>query len=118
MIIHGIAPDELILGTMIPLIKDNRGKKQCSDNYRALTIGTGLSKLLEIVIRKQQAERLKTSDLQFGFKEKSSTTMCTFMALETIQYYNGNDSNVHALLLDASKIFDSQLHQTIQKITR
>ena len=26
MIIHGIAPDELILGTMIPLIKDNRGK--------------------------------------------------------------------------------------------
>ena len=106
MVIHGIAPDELILGTMIPLIKDNRGKKQCSDNYRALTIGTGLSKLLEIVIRKQQAERLKTSDLQFGFKEKSSTTMCTFMALETIQYYTGNDSNVHVLLLDASKAFD------------
>ena len=106
MIIHGIAPDELILGTMIPLIKDNRGKKQCSDNYRALTIGTGLSKLLEIVIRKQQAEKFKTSDLQFGFKEKSSTTMCTFMTVETIEYYTGNGSNVHALLLDASKAFD------------
>ena len=106
MIIHGIAPDELILGTMIPLIKDNRGKKQCSDNYRALTIGTGLSKLLEIVIRKQQAEKFKTSDLQFGFKEKSSTTMCTFMTVETIEYYTGNGSNVHALLLEASKAFD------------
>ena len=44
MLVHGIAPDELILGTMIPLIKDSRASKQCSDNYRALTIGTSLSK--------------------------------------------------------------------------
>ena len=50
MLSHGIAPDELLLGTMIPLIKDGRLSKQCSDNYRALTIGTGLSKLLETVI--------------------------------------------------------------------
>ena len=25
MLVHGIAPDELLLGTMIPLIKDTRG---------------------------------------------------------------------------------------------
>ena len=106
MLSHGIAPDELLLGTMIPLIKDNRGKKQCSDNYRALTIGTGLSKLLDIVIRNQQTDKLKTSDLQFGFKEKSSTSMCTFMVLETIEYYKSKGSNVHVLLLDASKAFD------------
>ena len=47
---------------MIPLIKDSRGKKHCSDNYRALTIGTGLSKLLDIVIREKQTAVLKTSD--------------------------------------------------------
>lgn len=106
MLSHGIAPDELLLGTMIPLIKDSRGNKQCSDNYRSLTIGTGLSKLLEIVIRNQQGPSLKSSDLQFGFKENSSTTMCTFMVLETIEYYKKNGSNVHVLLLDASKAFD------------
>ena len=106
MLSHGMAPDELLLGTMIPLIKDSRGKKQCSDNYRALTIGTGLSKLLDIVIKNQQTDKLKTSDLQFGFKEKSSTTMCTFMVLETIGYYKSKGSNVHVLLLDASKAFD------------
>ena len=33
MIIHGIAPDDLLLGTMIPLIKDRRGNSQNSDNY-------------------------------------------------------------------------------------
>ena len=42
MLSHGMAPDELLIGTMIPLIKDGRISKQCSDNYRALTIGTGL----------------------------------------------------------------------------
>ena len=106
MLSHGIAPDELLLGTMIPLIKDGRKSKQCSDNYRSLTIGTGLSKLLETIILNQQTDALKTSDLQFGFKQKSSTTMCTFMVLETIEYYKSNGSNVHVMLLDASKAFD------------
>ena len=106
MLSHGMAPDELLLGTMIPLIKDGRMSKQCSDNYRALTIGTGLSKLLETVIMNKQTDALKTSDLQFGFKEKSSTTMCTFMVLETIEYYKSKGSNVHVMLLDASKAFD------------
>ena len=67
MLVHGIAPGELILGTMISLIKDSRASKQFSDNYRALTIGTGLSKLLDIVILNRQTDVLQTSELQFGF---------------------------------------------------
>ena len=59
MLIHGIAPDELLQGTMIPLIKDTRGKKQCSDNYRALTIGKGMAKILDIIILNQQKEKLR-----------------------------------------------------------
>ena len=55
------------------------GNSQNSDNYRALTIGTGLSKLLEIVILNRQTNALKTSELQYWFKTESSTTMCTFM---------------------------------------
>ena len=54
MFIHGVAPNDLLLGTMIPLIKNSRGNKQSSDNYRSLTIGTGLAKLLDIVILNQQ----------------------------------------------------------------
>ena len=106
MLSHGIAPDDLLLGTMIPLIKDSRGNKECSNNYRSLTLGTGLSKVLDITIRNQQSASLNSSELQFGFKEDSSTTMCTFMVLETIEYYKKNGSNVHVLLLDASKAFD------------
>ena len=32
--------------------------------------------------------------------------MCTFAVVETIEYYKSNGSNVHVLLLDASKAFD------------
>ena len=49
---------------------------------------------------------LNSSDMQFGFKPKSSTTQCTFSVLETIQYYISNRSNVYAILLDESKAFD------------
>ena len=106
MLVHGIAPDKLILGTMIPLIKDSRASKQNSDNYRALTLGTVLSKILDIVILNRQKDVLETSDLQFGFKENLSTSMCSFMVLETIAYYKSKGSNVDVLLLDASKAFD------------
>ena len=106
MLIHGIAPDDLLLSTIIPLIKNSRAAKQCSDNYRALTIGTGMSKLLDKVILDEQKDALETSNLQFGYKEKLSTTMCSFMVLETIEYYKSKGSNVHMLLLDASKAFD------------
>merc|ERR1711951_125526 len=106
MLVHGIAPDDILLDTMIPLIKNSKVAKQCSDNYRALTIGTGMSKLLDIIILNRQKDVLNTSDLQFGFKSKSSTTMCSFMVLETIEYYKSKGSKVHVLLLDASKAFD------------
>ena len=45
---------------------------------------------------------MKSSDLQFGFKAKSSTTA----VLKTIEYYKAKKSDAHILLLDASKAFD------------
>ena len=40
MLIHGITPDEMMVGIMSPLIKDSRKPEQNSENYRSLTIGT------------------------------------------------------------------------------
>ena len=37
---------------MIPLIKNGRMSKKCSNNYRSLTIGTRLSKLIKAKIIK------------------------------------------------------------------
>ena len=44
--------------------------------------------------------------IQFGFKENSSTIICTQLLIETIEYYNSNNTDCFMLLLDASKAFD------------
>ena len=106
MLTHGIAPDEMILGTMSPLIKDARKSQQCSDNYRSLTIGSTMSKIFDMILLKKHNAKLSTSNNQFGFKQNMSTNMCTFALNETVTYYVKNGSPVYALFLDASKAFD------------
>ena len=41
---HGVAPETLLEGTMLPLVKDKRGRLQDSSNYRAITIGSSVLK--------------------------------------------------------------------------
>ena len=79
MIVHGVSPDELMIGIMSPLIKDARKSQQESENYRSVTIGTCISKIFESVIRNKHKLLLNTNDNQFGFKENISTNMCTML---------------------------------------
>ena len=44
--------------------------------------------------------------MQFAYKAKHSTTLCTMVYLETLHHYVNNGSNVYSCLLDASKAFD------------
>ena len=62
---------------------------------------------------KEQYANLITEDLQFGFKENSSTIICTQLLIETIEYYNSNNTDCVMLLLDASKAFDRIEYSTL-----
>ena len=106
MLSHGFAPQEMLTGTMIPLQKNKRESRNISENYRAITLGTVIGKLYDIVILQMQASIFKTSSLQFGFKENGSTTLCTFSVNEIISYYVSQKSTVYSVMLDASKAFD------------
>jgi hypothetical protein len=96
---------------MIPLLKDGRKSKHDSNNYRAITLGSIISKLYDLIILNEQNHVFDTSQLQFGFKHESSTTQCTFVVPETIAHYVENDSSVYTLMLDASKAFDRVNYQ-------
>ena len=41
-----------------------------------------------------------TSDYQHGFKKSHSTSHCTFVVNEVIQYYHNNDTNVYSPVAD------------------
>ena len=106
MLVHGFSPDSMILGTMVPIPKCKYKELDKSDNYRSIALSSIIGKTLDWVILLKEKNSLNSSDLQFGFKEGSSTTQCTYVLLETVNYFNYHGSNVYALLLDATKAFD------------
>ena len=103
---HGVIPDAMLLGTVIPIPKNKRKSLNDSNNYRGITLSSILGKILDNILLFSNVEIFSSSNLQFGFKEKHSTAHCTFVAQEIINYYTKNKSSVYCVLLDASQAFD------------
>ena len=57
-----------------------------------------------------------TSEIQFGFKEHSSNIMCSTLLVETVEYYESNNSTVYVLLIDASKAFVRRCHSKLFEV--
>ncbi len=106
MLIHGISPESMLLGTMVP-IPQNKKQTLCnSDNYRAIALSSIIGKILDWIILIKEEQSLSSSSLQIGFKGGTSTTQSIFILNETVSYYNFNHNNLYAVFLDASKAFD------------
>ena len=50
MLTHGVIPDEMLLGTITPIVKNRRKSVSESSNYRAITLSSILGKLFNIII--------------------------------------------------------------------
>ena len=62
--------------------------------------------LMMMIVLMRYIDKLESSRLQFGFKAKHSTAMCTMIVKEVISYYVNNGSQVACTFLDATKAFD------------
>ena len=78
---------------LVPILKNKRGNKTGSNNYRAIAISSLLGKLFDLIVLSEQGSSLETDNLQFGFKKHSSTVTCTAILMETIEYYHENGSD-------------------------
>ena len=67
-------------------------------------------KLLDWVIILLEGESLGLDELQFAYQAGCSTTMCTWAAIETVDYFLKNGSEVFTCATDMSKAFDLTLH--------
>jgi hypothetical protein len=95
---HGFVPDEMLKSTLIPIPKDKRKSLNNADNYRSIALGSVICKVYDNIILENEKKCLKSTESQFGFKEGYSTTQCTFVVEETINYYKQHDSNVYTVL--------------------
>jgi hypothetical protein len=106
MIIHGVSPSDMMVGTMIPIPKGKRVNASNSDNFRGICLQSVMCKIIDIFVLCRESKTLNTSNLQFGFKKKLSTAMATAVVCETVDYYLNKGGIVYGLSLDASKAFD------------
>ena len=82
------------------------GATDDSNNYRGIALSNILLKVLDWVVLILFDKELKNDENQFGFQEESSANMCTWTAIETINYFVNRGSPVYACLLDYRKAFD------------
>ena len=117
-LIHGHFTNNFLLSSLVPIIKDNRKSKQDSSNYRLIAVTAILLKLIDMVILELFDEKLKVSNLQFGYQPGSSTMLCSWTLRESINYYVNRGSSVYVCLLDLTKAFDNvQLSKLFSKLS-
>ena len=105
----------LLLATLVPLIKDKLGSLSESKNYRSIALSSLILKLLDWIILLLFGSSLGVDDLQFAYQPGSSTSMCTWAAVETINYFLRNGTDVYACLMDMTKAFDLVRHSLLFK---
>ena len=111
--IHCHISDFLLISTLLPIIKDKLGDTSVSSNYRSIAISSLIMKIFDWVIIILFGNYLKLHDLQFSYQTNVSTSMCTWMLVETTEYFLRNKSEVFACTMDMSKAFDRVKHSTL-----
>ncbi len=109
-IVHAHVSKFLLISTMVPIIKDKMGDITSSNNYRSIAISSLIMKIFDLVILSTFGEYLQLDDLQFSYQAEVSTSMCTWLAVESISYFLRNGSEVFTCLMDMSKAFDTVQH--------
>ena len=106
LVVHGYVTDDLSFSTVLPIPKGKHLNYSDSTNYRGIALSSILGKLFDLYVLSRYESFLTTSNLQFGFKRGHSTSMCTMILKEAIDYYRTNGNDVYCTMLDATKAFD------------
>ena len=105
-LVHGFTPKNILTSSLQPIIKDKLGSKCDSSNYRAIGGSSLILKLFDIILLNIFGDSLCLAEEQYGFQRKSSTTLCSWTAKETINYFLNRDTPVFACFIDMTKAFD------------
>ena len=110
---HGYISSILAISTIIPLIKDKLGNDSDSNNYRSIALSSVILKLFDWVLLLTYQKNFQLDKLQFSYQQNCSTTMCTWMVIETMDYFLRNGSDIYVCVMDMTKAFDNVRHSTL-----
>jgi hypothetical protein len=103
IVIHGMVPDTFQRSAIVSIPKGRHTNLSDSSNFRGIALSSIIGKIFDNIILQRYNHKLSSCELQFGFKSKSSTNMCTMVLKETITYYVQHQSPVFCTFLDATK---------------
>ena len=112
-LIHAHVSFILLLSTLVPIVKDKLGNLCSSKNYRSIAISSLFLKIVDWVIILLYGDHLNLHDLQFAYQPNCSTNMCTWLVVETIDYFLRNGGEVFACAMDMTKAFDLVVHSRL-----
>ena len=94
-------------------MKNKLGSLTSSKNYRSISISSLILKIIDWLIILLFGVSLELDDLQFSYQPNCSTTMCTWLLVETISYFLKNGSEVFSCMCDMTKAFDLVKHSVL-----
>ena len=117
MLVHGYIPRIFLLCSLVPLVKNRNASKAKSDNYRLIAISSIMLKILDHAVLSICDSDLQPSHHQLGFQKGLSTTLCTWLVQETVNYFRNRGSPVYLCCMDLTKAFDNvKLSLLFQKL--
>jgi hypothetical protein len=106
LVVHGYVTDDLSFSTVLPIHKGKHLNYSDSASYRGIALSSIFRKLLVIHVLCRHELFLTMSNLRFSFKRSHSTSMCTMILKEAIDYYRTNGNDDYCTMLDNTKAFD------------
>ena len=114
-IVHAHVSSFLLISTMVPLLKDKLGDITSSNNYRSIALSSLVLKIFDLVLLSTFSEFLQLDDLQFSYQADVLTSMCMWLAVESVSHFLRNGNEVYTCLMDMSKAFDTVKHSQLFK---
>ena len=103
---HGTVSLYLLACCFIPLLKGSTKDPADTSSYRAIAGSSLILKLFEKVILLIWGHLLGSDSLQFGYKQKTSTSQCSWLVTEVVQHFLRQGSHPIVTLLDCKAAFD------------
>jgi hypothetical protein len=114
-LINGVFPTYLKITKVIPLYKAN--DNMIMNNYRPIAVLSVFSKIFESVMYRRLIKFINAKkilyELQFGFIEKSSTSMAINLLVDKISKAMDEGKYSIGIFLDFSKAFDTVNHNIL-----